>query len=323
MRVLVTGAAGFAGRHLVQRCAAGGAEVVGLGRRSVAEAEPPPGLAEYLRVDLRDIGAVRGAVASIRPDRVFHLAADASVGASWSSPSNTIESNMASALGLLEAVRDVAPHASVLVACSAEEYGPTAAGSGPVTEAQPLRPVSPYAVSKASVDLLAGFYADAHGLRVVRTRAFNHTGPGQGPGYVVADLAGQIARAEAEADAQRSAVRLAVGDTSVRRDFTDVRDVVRAYDRLLECGAEGVFNVCRGESAAIDDIVAGLARQTPLHVEARTDPALVREHEVMEIRGSRERLTALTGWRPEIPLDDTLGAALDSWRERVRRAREP
>lgn len=259
--------------------------------------------------------SARDAIASSAPDRLFHLAADASVAGSWECPSVTIENNLTSTLGVLEAARREAPGAAVLVACSAEEYGPPAAGVGAVTEDHPLRPLSPYAVSKASVDLLAGFYADSHGLKIVRSRAFNHTGPGQGPGYVVADLARQIARAEA--DREQVTVHLSVGNTSVRRDFTDVRDVVRAYDLLLDHGATGAFNVCRGESVAIADIVDGLARHSSLRVEARADPALVREHDVMDVRGSHERLTELTGWRPEIPLNETLGAALDWWRKRI------
>jgi len=315
VRVLVTGAAGFVGRHLAERCAARGAEVLGLGRRTADEADPPTALSRYLSVDLRDAHAAREAIASMAPDRVFHLAADASVAASWAFPGATIENNLSSALGLLEAMRREAPHALALVACSGEEYGAPAGEVGAVTEDHPLRPPSPYAVSKASVDLLAGFYADAHGLRIVRTRAFNHAGPGQRPGFVVADLARQIA--QAEADGEQGTVHLSVGNTSVRRDFTDVRDVVRAYDLLLDRGAKGAFNVCRGESVAVADIVAGLARHSSLRVEARTDPALMREHEVMDVRGSHELLTGLTGWRPEIPLDKTLGAALQWWRERI------
>ena len=185
MRVLVTGATGFVGRHLVECCAREGAEVVGLGRRREGEADPPPDLSRYLRVDLRDGQAAREAVASVRPERIFHLAAEASVAASWASPSATIESNLASALGLLEAVRRAAPEASVLVACSAEEYGVSADESEPVGEDHPLRPRSPYGVSKAAVDL-----TDAHRQvpfpADVDDRRGSRLGPGRPRGRVQA-----------------------------------------------------------------------------------------------------------------------------------------
>jgi GDP-4-dehydro-6-deoxy-D-mannose reductase len=150
----------------------------------------------------------------------------------------------------------------------------------------------------------------------VRTRAFNHAGPGQDDRYVVAAFARQIAEAEAEG---REMLELATGDLRPRRDFTDVRDVVRAYRLALEQGDPGVYNVCRGESVAIADILSALARQAKLHVEQRTDPSRLRATEVMDIRGSHELLTGATGWQPEIPLEQTLGDALDAWREQIAR----
>jgi GDP-4-dehydro-6-deoxy-D-mannose reductase len=184
----------------------------------------------------------------------------------------------------------------------------------PVTEREPLRPQNPYATSKAGADLLAGFYADAHRLHVIRTRAFNHAGPGQSDIYAVSSFARQIAVAEAEG---LSAVDVATGNIEVRRDFTDVRDVVRAYWLAAEGCEPGVYNVCAGRATAIADILAGLSSHTELDVRQRTDPGKVRKHEVMEIRGSHELLTGCTGWEPEIPLDDTLRDTLDWWRSRV------
>ena len=249
------------------------------------------------------------------PERVFHLAADASVAASWESPRATFENNLFSTLNVLEAVRTLAPHARVLVAGSGEIYGPAAPERLPVGEDEPLRPRNPYATSKAACDTLGGFYSDARGLDVVRSRAFNHAGPGQSDEYVVPAFARQIAEAEAEG---RQSVELLTGDLRPRRDFTDVRDVVRAYWLLLERAPAGAYNVCSGVATAVADILAGLARHTALTIEQRTDPARLRESEVMEIRGSHDRLTETTGWEPEIPLDRTLADALDSWRARVR-----
>ena len=266
----------------------------------------------YLSADLLDEHAASRVVGATRPDRIFHLAAQASVGASWHDPHATLNNNFTASLNLLEAVRSHAPQARVLIACSGEEYGPPE--GVPVDETAPLRPQNPYAVSKAAADLLAGFYADARGLDVVRTRAFNHCGPGQGDAYVVAAFARQIAAAEAEG---RPSVTLETGDLRPRRDFTDVRDVVRAYWLALERANAGVYNVCSGVSTPIADILAGLTRHSTLEIEQRTDERRVREHEVMEIRGSHDKLTAATGWEPQIALSDTLRDTLEWWRERA------
>ena len=282
--VLITGATGFVGRHLA---AALDGDVVGVGSADG---------------DLRDAEAADRIVGEAAPGRVFHLAADASVADSWRRPLETIEGNVASTFNVLDAVRRHAPDARVLVAGSAEMYGPA---EHVITEDEPPRPQNPYAVSKAAADGLAGFFADAHGIHVVRARAFNHAGPGQSDRYVVGTLARQIAA---------GATEVVTGDLRPRRDFTDVRDVVRAYVLLLEHAAPGAYNVCSGESVAIADILAGLARHAGVRVEQRTDPERVRAGEVMEIRGSHEKLTKATGWRPEIPLDRTLADTLEALR---------
>ena len=313
MRVLITGAMGFAGRHLVACSAGAGATTMGLGRQAVDAGETPAGLSDYLVADLLDPKQAERAVRSTAPDRVFHLAAEASVARSWEDPAGAILSNLSGTLHLLEAVRRHAPRARVLVACSGEEYG--VPQRLPVDEQHPLRPRNPYAVSKASADLAAGFYTESHGLHVVRARAFNHAGPGQSATYVVANFARQIAAAEA-ASAERS-FELQTGNLDVRRDFTDVRDVVRAYWMALEKAEPGVYNVCSGKSVGVGEILATLAGETALEVKARVDPALLRENEVMEIVGSHDRLTQATGWRPEIPLDRTLRDALAWWRQRA------
>jgi GDP-4-dehydro-6-deoxy-D-mannose reductase len=304
MRVLITGATGFAGSHLAELCAAEGAETVGIGSRDG---------------DLTDPFAADRVVRQARPERIFHLAALASVGDSWREPRATLDANLASTFNVLEAARRHAPDARILVAGSGEIYGPVPVERQPIDESEPLRPQNPYAVSKAACDVLGGFFADAHGMHVVRTRAFNHAGPGQSDQYVVAAFARQIAEAEAEAQAEgREAIEIGTGDLRPRRDFTDVRDVVRAYWLALERAAPGAYNVCSGSTVTVADILSALARQAALRVEQRTDPDRLRTTEVMEIRGSHERLTAATGWEPEIPLERTLADTLDAWRAQLR-----
>jgi GDP-4-dehydro-6-deoxy-D-mannose reductase len=314
MRVLITGVTGFAGRHLAEHCCAHGATVVGLGRSTAPDPELSGHLDDFLEVDLRDSGKTMEAVRGAAPDRIFHLAAEASVARSWDDPTHVMHGNLFTALPVLEATRRAAPNARLLVACSGEEYGEPE--SLPVEEEHRLRPQNPYALSKATVDLAAGFYSDAHDTFVVRTRAFNHTGPGQSADYVVASFARQIAQAEAEG---REAGELVVttGNVDVRRDFTDVRDVVRAYWLALEECPAGVYNVCSGRATAIREILDGLAAETSLEVRQRTDPKLLREHDVMEITGSHDKLTEACGWRPEIPLAETLRDTLDWWRARL------
>jgi GDP-4-dehydro-6-deoxy-D-mannose reductase len=264
-------------------------------------------------VDLRDAGATRDAVASARPDVVYHLAALAHVGRSWEDPGATLAQNQAMTLSVLEAVRTAAPDATVIAVSSGEVYGPPE--SLPVDESAPLRPQNPYAVSKAAGDLLAGFYADAHGLRVVRVRAFNHSGPGQPPLYALASFARQVA---VGLEAGDDPVRVVTGSPDARRDYTDVRDVVRAYRLLADAGWSGVVNVCSGRTASARELVAALGAATGVSVEHVIDDSLVRAHEVMEIRGSAERLQSLTGWEPEIPLERTLADTVAWWREQLR-----
>jgi GDP-4-dehydro-6-deoxy-D-mannose reductase len=294
-RVLVTGASGFAGRHLVDACATAGDEVI---------SAPPSSQA-----DLRDPAAASRVVADARPDVVYHLAAQAHVGRSWEDPAGTIEGNLAMTLNVLEAVRARTPDAVVLLIGSGELYGPP--DTLPTSEDAPLRPQNPYAVSKASGDLLGGMYADAHGLRVVRARAFNHSGPGQEPIYAIANFAKQVAEG---IDAGDDPVRVITGNPDTRRDFTDVRDIVRAYRLLAARGEAGAFNVCSGVAHSARELLAALGRVTGVQVDFEVDRARVRAHEVMEVRGSFERLRAATGWEPSIALERTLADTVAYWR---------
>jgi GDP-4-dehydro-6-deoxy-D-mannose reductase len=315
MRVLITGAGGFAGRHLCALFASDGIGVTGLGRRDLPPGDLPPDVERYLCCDLEDQRQATAAIASTRPDMVFHLAGQASVGNSWKDPAGTIRGNLGTTIHLLEALRRNAPAARVMIACSGEEYGSHL--DLPVTEEHPLRPRNPYAVSKAAADHAAALYHEAHGMHVVRMRAFNHAGPGQSDSHVVSKLARQIVEGEL-GTVDGAPVEIDIGGLDVSRDFTDVRDVVRAYRAGLEHAPPGAYNVCSDHSTTIRSIVLGLAEHAEVEVVTRTDPAQLREREVQEIRGSHEKLTHAVGWHPEIPLTRTLADTLDWWRAQVR-----
>ena len=302
MRALITGAGGFAGGHLAAHCRASGDDIVEVSRSA--------------GTDLLDAAAARAAVAAARPEVVYHLAARAHVGESWDDPAGFLRDNVAMALNVLEAVRAEAPEATVVAVGSSELYGPPE--RMPVDEEAPIRPQNPYAVSKASADLLAGFYADAHGLRVIRPRAFNHAGPGQTPIYAIASFARQAAAA---AERGEDPIVFRTGNAHTRRDYTDVRDVVRAYRLLAERAEPGIYNVCSGRSTSAAELLAMLAEAAGAGLEHQIDPDLVRAHEVMEVRGDPGRLRAATGWEPEIPLDRTLADTVAWWREELRAGR--
>ena len=261
-------------------------------------------------VDLLDADATRAGVEAAAPDVVYHLAARAHVGRSWQAPAATLHDNLTMTLHVLEAVRAAAPGAVVVAVASGEVYGPP--DFLPVDERAPLKPQNPYAVSKAGADLLAGFYADAHRLTVVRPRPFNHAGPGQEPIYAIASFARQVAAGAVAGD---DPVRVVTGNSDTRRDYTDVRDVVRAYRLLAERGEPGIFNVCSGRTASAGELVAALGDAAGVAIDHVIDPALVRAHEVLEVRGSSERLRAATGWVPALPLERTLADTIAWWRE--------
>ena len=293
----------------MEACARAGDEVVAVSRDPSGEREDT---IRWVAADLADAAAARKVIRSVAPERVFHLAAVALVPASWADPAGTLRANTETTLNLLEAVRREAPEAHVVIASSGEVYGPPV--RLPVDEDAPLRPQNPYAVSKAAADLLAGFYADAHGVHVVRARAFNHAGPGQVPAYAIASFARQLAEALV---AGRRRARIVSGNPNSRRDYTDVRDVVRAYRLLGEDVPPGAYNVCTGISTSIREVIALLGDAAGVEIDHEVDDRLLRPHEVLEVCGSRDRLTSATSWSPEIPLARTLADTVAWWRERL------
>jgi GDP-4-dehydro-6-deoxy-D-mannose reductase len=309
VRVLITGASGFAGGHLARACVAAGDEVVGLSRTGAPGAESAEGLA----VDLRDARAVLDAVHRLRPELIYHLAALSHVGRSWDEPAETVMDNVSSAVNVLEAIRHGSPGARVVWVSSCEVYGRPE--RLPVEESAALAPANPYAVSKSAGDLLAAVYAAAHGLDIVRARPFNHAGPGQLPIFIVSSLARQAAEARLS---EATRLRVVTGNPDTRRDFTDVRDVVRAYRLLAELADPGVYNVSTGRSISAGEQVGLIAElMAPIEVEHEVDPARVRANEVMDLRGDNSRLRTATGWQPEIPFRQTMSDTIEWWERRL------
>lgn len=300
-KALVTGSTGFVGRHLVAHLTAMGDEVSGIDRAIDG-------------CDITDATAVSAAIAEVSPNVIYHLAGWADVGGSWKAPVEAFRANAEGTLNVLTAATEAGVERVVAVS-SADVYGIVAPGELPLTEDSPLRPASPYAASKVAADYLGLQAWLGRGLPVLRVRAFNHLGPGQTDKFVAPALASRVARAELEGGRV-----LKVGDLSARRDFTDVRDVVRAYRLLAEKGEPGqVYNVCSGVDLAVADLADQLVAQARVPLRLEVDPDLLRPVELPVLRGSHQRLTDATGWEPEIPISQTLTDLLEDWRARLAR----
>jgi GDP-4-dehydro-6-deoxy-D-mannose reductase len=312
VRVLITGATGFAGRHLSSYCASLGHEVHAVVRPGREDAVVP-GVVPHA-ADIGNTGALAAALRAAAPDGVVHLAGASSVGRSFAEPLATWDVNLGGTLALLEAVRTTGVEGRVLVVSSGEVYGRVPVDELPVTERTPLNPVSPYGASKAAADLAAAQYRAGWGVAAVRLRAFNHVGPGQDPRFVLPNVARQIAVAERDG----TPVEVTVGNVDTRRDFMDVRDMVRAQLLLLERGdPDALYLACTGRSMAVRELIEGLAALARVPVTFRSDAGLRREGEQPDLYGSPDRLRADTGWIPEIPMQTTLADTLEWWRERV------
>ena len=294
LRALITGSAGFVGTHLTAHLQAMGDEVIGIDRTN--------------GVDLLDPTAVAAAVSESQPDAVYHLGGWSDVGASWQAPLATLQVNAEGTLNILQACRDTVER--VLVVSSADIYGKVTLAELPLTEDSPVRPVSPYAASKVAADMVALQAWLGYGLEVMRVRAFNHFGPGQTNRFVAPALAERIAVCEKEGHEE-----VTVGNLTPRRDFTDVRDVVRAYRMLITDGEPGeAYNVCSGLDIAIAELGERLVAMAQRPVRLQGDPTLQRPVDVPVLRGDHTKLTKATGWEPAIDTNTTLGEILDEWR---------
>lgn len=318
MRVLITGITGFVGSHLAEWALSQKADVVGSVRwRSNTEhIDHLRNDLTLIQTDLRELGSARTLLEQARPDYVVHLAAQSFVGASWQTPSETLITNAIAQMNLFEAIRQLGSSARFLVIGSSEEYGLVEPDELPIRETNPLRPLSPYAVSKVTQDLMGYQYWKSYGLDIVRARAFNHTGPRRGEAFATSNFAKQIT--EIEVGVRESVVF--VGDLKPTRDFSDVRDIVRGYWDLLERGTAGeVYNLCSGVDWSIERMLNFLiAQSTVRSIEVRVDPARLRPSDVPVLRGSADKIENAVGWRPRIPLERTLADLLEYWRQRIR-----
>ncbi|MEK6709521.1 MAG: GDP-mannose 4,6-dehydratase [Nitrospinota bacterium] len=316
MKAFITGVGGFAGSHLADLLLSQGHQVAGLvqpgaGRKNLAHLAGRIGLHEG---DLLDAPRLAGILAAERPQRVFHLAAQSHVPSSWEDPSATFAVNVMGGLRLLEGCLPLREELRVVVTTSAEIYGGGPAG-GLLTEEAPCAPQNPYAVSKLALDLLAAQFGQAKGLSVVRMRPSNHAGPRQGPSFAISRFAKEIA----EMEAGLREPLLEVGDLEAARDFTDVRDVARAYLLAAERGKAGEgYLLCSGVPRRVGEALDLLLGMVHLRVRVERDPALSRPANPSHGKFSFGRLEADTGWRPLIPFERTVRDTLDYWRERLR-----
>lgn len=313
MRVLITGAGGFVGGHLVDHLLSlGGCELHGT---VYSERERVADRVLSHPLDLRDLNAVTELLRDINPDQIYHLAAWARVRGSFSVAWDTIENNVRAQLNLILGCLEARIAPRMLIVSSGEIYGGDRASESPTNEDAPLRPANPYSVSKVTQDMLGLQYYISHGLPIVRARPFNHLGPGQGAGFVAPDFALQIARIEA--GLQQPEIR--VGSLQAERDFTDVRDIVRAYALLMEHGEPGeAYNIASGTTHTIQYLLDTLLSLSQTAITVEQDAALLRHTGVARTCGDATRLRQTTGWAPHIPLEVTLADVLEDCRRRVR-----
>lgn len=318
MRVLITGVTGMMGGFLARELRRQDPDVEILGtyrwRSRMENVEAIRNQLGLRECDVRDASSVRRLIADVRPDRVFHLAAQSNVLTSRHAPADTIATNVVGLVNLLEAIRESHPAARVLVPGSSEEYGLQHPEELPIRETNPLRPLSPYAVSKVTQDMTGLQYFESYHLHIVRTRAFNHSGPGREDVFVESNFAHQIA----EIEAGLRGPELFVGNLDVVRDYSDARDVARAYILALESGVPGeVYNICSGRGRRIGDVLNSLLAMSGVEARIVVDPARLRDREALELVGDPTRFREATGWVPTIDFEQTLRDLLDSWRRRL------
>ena len=336
MNIIITGIAGFAGKHLLKNIAAGDEvtsrflkkekalltgsnRVLGMDLKinSTAERELKNIFTkiDLSEVNIKDKNKVDRIIEKFNPDQIYHLAAQSSVSYSWENPVETIESNVIGGINILEAVKKYCPLCRILVACTAEEYEECADGlDEPVNESFKIQPKNPYAISKAALDFFASTYHAISGLFVYISRSFNHTGPGQSDRFVASDFAKQIAEIE---KGLKDPV-IYVGNVEVYRDFLDVRDVVQAYKVILEKGRAGeAYNVCSGIKIKISDILDILISYSSIkNIKIRVDENKIRPTDIISIYGDNSKLKLHTGWEPVYDLKESLKDTLEWWRER-------
>jgi GDP-4-dehydro-6-deoxy-D-mannose reductase len=314
-KALITGITGFAGSHLAEHLLNAGMEVYGAARwrSNVNNIENIKNDVHLLTADIRDGHSLEVVLSESKPDYIFHLAAQSFVPMSWRAPTDTMETNLIGTIHLFEAVRKLKISPRIQFAGSSEEYGFVYPNELPITEENPLRPLSPYGVSKLAADKLSYQYCMSYGLHIVVTRAFNHTGPRRGDVFVTSNFAKQIAEIE-----KGSEPVIHVGNLEARRDFTDVRDMVRGYLLAVEkCQQGEPYNICSGKTIRIKDVLDMLLSMTDKQIEIRQDPDRMRPSDVDVLQGDCSKFKKQTGWEQTISFKKTMEDLLNYWRERV------
>ncbi len=317
IKCLITGITGFAGSHLAEYLLSLENYAVHGTIRWRSRTENIEHIRNKIQLydcDLRDAYSVKQLIDTLKPDRIYHLAAQSFVPMSWAAPAETFITNVIGQLNIFEAVRANACNCRIQIAGSSEEYGLVLPNEVPIKETNPLRPLSPYAVSKVTQDLMGYQYHQSYKLFIVRTRGFNHEGPRRGEVFVTSNFARQIAEME---KGKRPPI-LEVGNLQAVRDFTDVRDTVRAYYLILEKGIPGeVYNVATGKGYKIAQVVEILRRCAKVNFEIKEDPKRMRPSDVELLIGDPSKLKQATGWEPQIPFEKTLEDLLEYWRKLV------
>lgn len=318
MRVLITGITGFVGSHMAEYILREHPDWALFGtfrwRSRMDNIEEFRRSLQLIECDLSDFMSVRKMMDSVQPDYIFHLAAQSFVPASWDAPVDTMTNNMMGQVNLFDAVRQAGLMPKIQIACSSEEYGMVHPEETPIAETNPLRPLSPYAVSKVIQDTLGYQYAMNYSMHIIRTRAFNHSGPRRGDVFVESNFARQVALIE---KGQQEPV-VKVGNLEAQRDFTDVRDVVRGYFTAADRGEPGeVYNICSGKTYSIKNVLERLLSMSSLKIAVEQDPQRMRPSDVPLLLGDYSKFKSKTGWEPSIPFEKTLEDLLNYWRERV------
>lgn len=312
---LITGITGFVGSHLAEYLLKAGMEVYGTvrWRSRLDNIEHIKNDLHLVNADMRDGHSLERVITESKPDYVFHLASQSFVPMSWRAPADTMETNVIGAVHLFEAIRKLDTNPKIQVAGSSEEYGMVYPDELPIKETNPLRPLSPYGVSKVAQDKLSYQYYKSYGLKIVVTRAFNHTGPKRGDVFVTSSFAKQIAEIE-----KGKEPIIYVGNLDARRDFSDVRDVVEAYRLALEkCEFGEVYNICSEKARTIREMLDLLLSMTSKRIEVKQDPSRMRPSDVEVLQGDCSKFKKQTGWEPRTPFEITMEDLLNYWRERV------
>lgn len=308
---LVIGAAGFVGKYLVDEMCANGMEAYAT-KLPHEQFEYPN--AQVYDLDIMDKEAIVALLFEIRPDYIFHLAAQSSVGLAWKNPGLTIDVNIKGSINVMDALRELFYKPRILLIGSGEEYGHIQPTETPIKESNLLRPGNIYAATKACQNMIGNIYSKAYDLELMMVRAFNHIGPGQAPMFVVSDFCKQVA--EIEKGLKEPVMK--VGNLAAKRDFTDVRDVVKAYVKLIQSGLAGeTYNVGSGSAKEIREILNLIVSMSTVKIDVEIDPNKIRPVDVPIIEADISKINELTGWKPQIPLEQTINETLEYWRAHV------